>query len=353
MAKYRYVYTNFWEDPKVMENFTPEDKYFYLYLLTNPRTTQIGVYKLPKKMMAFELGYANESIRSLLDRFSNYHKLIKYNDETCEIAIKNWGKFNLTNAGKPVLDLIKSELVVVEDISLLQFVAEGISNEVIKSLFANYIAAKIPITNNEPDKVILGMQENNDTYDGACDNTSTPRGQNKNENKNKNENINNNYMRPNEQKIDTGDEQEELPLSDDESSDGIDSKVPYDKIINLFNRSCKSLPKVRARSKQRDKMIKALWKRIGEDSKKLQQYFILVEKSDFLTGRTGVWMNCNFDWLLKESNYIKVLEGNYTNKTGPFHPPGKKDSWSMEGNRTYLENNDIDKLERKLLGWDS
>ncbi len=69
MAKYRQVHTTFWQDPKVLEEMTPEDKYFYLYLLTNPNTTQIGVYQITKKQMAFDLGYSTESINSLLHRF--------------------------------------------------------------------------------------------------------------------------------------------------------------------------------------------------------------------------------------------------------------------------------------------
>ncbi|MDR7003053.1 hypothetical protein J2Y67_005608 [Neobacillus niacini] len=40
MAKYRMVRTEFWKNPIVMEEMSPEDKYFFLYLLTNPNTTQ-------------------------------------------------------------------------------------------------------------------------------------------------------------------------------------------------------------------------------------------------------------------------------------------------------------------------
>ena len=79
---FRLVYTDFWEDPKVMEEMTPEDRYFYLYLLTNPHTNMIGIYQILKKQMAFELGYSPESINSLLDRFINHHKLINYDAET-------------------------------------------------------------------------------------------------------------------------------------------------------------------------------------------------------------------------------------------------------------------------------
>ena len=40
----------------------------------------------------------------------------------------------------------------------------------------------------------------------------------------------------------------------------------------------------------------------------------MIEQSDFLTGRNGVWNNCNFDWCMKPTNYIKIIEGNYKNK---------------------------------------
>ncbi|MFJ6266682.1 hypothetical protein [Lysinibacillus xylanilyticus] len=55
MAKFRYVYTIFWNDPRVVEEMTAKDKYFYLYLLTNESTTQIGIYQI--KQIAFDMGY--------------------------------------------------------------------------------------------------------------------------------------------------------------------------------------------------------------------------------------------------------------------------------------------------------
>ncbi len=91
MAKFRQVHVQFWQDPKVLEELTPEDKYFYLYLLTNPNTTQIGIYSITKKQMAFDIGYSIESINSLMERFQNHHRLIVYNSDTREIAIIKWG----------------------------------------------------------------------------------------------------------------------------------------------------------------------------------------------------------------------------------------------------------------------
>jgi DnaD/phage-associated family protein len=138
MAKYRIVRTDFWKNPVVSEEMTPEDKYFYLYLLTNPNTTQIGIYRITKKQMAFDLGYSIESVQFLMERFIEHHKLIRYNPETRELAIKNWGKDNLCKGGKPVMDCIFSELKEVEDTSLISYVLESIQKQEIRSLYESF-----------------------------------------------------------------------------------------------------------------------------------------------------------------------------------------------------------------------
>jgi hypothetical protein len=123
----------------VVEEMTPEDRYFYLYLLTNPNTTQIGIYPITKKQMAFDLGYSIESVNALLDRFENHHKRIRYNPETREIAILNWGKYNFNRGGKPVEDCIWKELRGVKDKNLIALIAEKIENKSIKALFLKHL----------------------------------------------------------------------------------------------------------------------------------------------------------------------------------------------------------------------
>jgi DnaD/phage-associated family protein len=167
LAKYRHIYVEFWQDPKVIEEMTPEDKLFYLYLLTNPLTTQIGVYKITKKHMAFELGYSIETINSLLERFINFHKLIRYNNETREIAVIHWGKYNLFKAGKPVIDCIKKELKEVKDKTLLWEIMNHIPNDTIVNEFSQCV-----------------YDTSNDTYHD----TSTIRGQKEKEKEKEKEN---------------------------------------------------------------------------------------------------------------------------------------------------------------------
>jgi DnaD/phage-associated family protein len=156
MAKYRMVRVDFWKNPIALEEMTPEDKYFYLYLLTNTNTTQIGIYRITKKQMAFDLGYSIESVQSLMERFIQHHKLIRYNPETRELAIKNWGKYNLHKAGKPVMDCVKTELKDVEDTSLISYVSEAIKKEEIRSLYESFCKQDV--------EVEISHQADDDTY---------------------------------------------------------------------------------------------------------------------------------------------------------------------------------------------
>lgn len=95
MAVYRQVYITFWQDEFILD-LTPEEKYFYLYLMTNSKTSQCGIYQLPIKVMEMELGYNRDTIVKLIERFEQYGK-IAYDESTKEIALVNWLKFNPIN----------------------------------------------------------------------------------------------------------------------------------------------------------------------------------------------------------------------------------------------------------------
>lgn len=64
--------------------------------------------------------------------------MIRYNAETREIAIKNWGKYNFNKGGKPVRDWVKSELKSVKDIELISYVGACVENEAIKKIYESY-----------------------------------------------------------------------------------------------------------------------------------------------------------------------------------------------------------------------
>ena len=109
MAVYRNVQVNFWQDDFVLE-LTPEERYFYIYLLTCSKTTQCGIYPLPKRLAEMETGYNRETIDKLLERFMEYGKIL-YDAETKELYIQNWLRYNQitnTNVEKCVLRELKA-----------------------------------------------------------------------------------------------------------------------------------------------------------------------------------------------------------------------------------------------------
>ena len=98
MAKYRSVYCSFWSDINVVDNFTPEDRYFYLYLMTNPHTNLAGCYEISKKIISDETGYTKETVEHLLDRMEKSHNVIRVSPTTKEILIIRWFKYNWTQS---------------------------------------------------------------------------------------------------------------------------------------------------------------------------------------------------------------------------------------------------------------
>ena len=148
----RVVDTDFWTDEKV-ESFTPEEKYFWLYLLTNPYTRQLGIYHITKKQMAFHLGYDVETVSKLLDRFENKYGLIKY--EESEIAIYNYLKWSIVKGGKPVEDCLKADIKKVKNKKLIDLVFDKVVNNdvnnTVKKVFALYFNNNYNDNDNDND----------------------------------------------------------------------------------------------------------------------------------------------------------------------------------------------------------
>lgn len=95
------------------------------------------------------------------------------------------------------------------------------------------------------------------------------------------------------------------------------SKDTLVRIVEDFNSTCTSFPKVSTLSDTRKKHLKARLALHSEDE--LHTAFWKIEQSDF--AKNGGW--CGFDWLIKsENNLIKVLEGNYDNRD-PQETPDK------------------------------
>ena len=119
MAIFRKIHTSFWSDTFI-QDLDNDHKLFYLYLLTNERTKQCGIYEISKKQISFDLGYSIDRVSKLLKYFIDTNKIM-YSEPTKELALRNWTKFNGSTSPK-VVSCIKSELLNVKDRVLIEYV---------------------------------------------------------------------------------------------------------------------------------------------------------------------------------------------------------------------------------------
>ena len=320
MAKFRQIQTDFWSNPYVQEEMTPEDKFFYLYLMTNEKSTQIGIYKITKKQIAFDMGYSIESVGNLLKRFMEQHKLIKYDSETREIILLEWAKTNLNKGGKPFEDLILSELKEVKQKEFIEIIYHQCEKQEIKKIIEKYIDKPKMIKENlalenknisddsDDEKIIeaeivekntedINESPKSDTFDDTLHETYNDKGT-INNNNNKNNYINNSYYNNTSVKK----EKNNFSFVCEEI------KNKWVEIANTFG-----LSGIRLKiNEKRKKSIKILLKEYTVEE--IFQAMDKIHVSKFLQGENKNSWQITFDWFINKANLLKVLEGNYDDK---------------------------------------
>lgn len=273
MAIFRQVKVCFWDDPYI-ENLDSSQKLFYLYCMTNARTTACGIYDITYTKISQQTGIPKKECEGLMKFFIQSKKLL-YCEETFEIMMLNWIKHNEPKSIKIVTCIIK-ELKTVKNRALVsRYIALtkefGIKYSITKEdIRPVYDALMLELGLSESDIEIKGNEEFEEEV------VLPPR-------------------KPTE---------ENKPA-------GID--CPYEKIIEIYNERCRSLPKAQALSDKRKKNLKTIWITYP-DIKVWEDVFDKIENSDFLTGRTknSTW-KANFDFVVFDK-FLKILEGSYDNR---------------------------------------
>ena len=106
-----------------------------------------------------------------------------------------------------------------------------------------------------------------------------------------------------------GEERKEGVLPEPVIQESNDSSPSVKDIITLYHSICKSYPTVKAVSEARKKAIKARLRVYTIDD--FRKVFEMAEASIFLKGGNGRNWTANFDWMIKDANFAKVLDGNY------------------------------------------
>ena len=301
MSYFRNVNTSFWTDSDVVDNYSPEDKYFMLYALTNNYTNLLGCYEISIKQISNDMGYNKDSVESILKRFIDIHKTIDYNFETKELLIKNWYKFNWNESEK--LDI-------------------PLHNEIEKikcDTFHDYLAELY----NQRKSVIKKAQENDMVYIGyryPMHTTITI----------SNTNTNNIYN----------------------NNSNIEDKIPYKEIIDYLNEKAKT--NYRYSTKKTMSLIRA----------RFNEGFKLEDFKKVIDNKVAEWGNDKVmeQYLRPETLFGTKFEGylnqkfvtknSYSNKRVVEEPEWlkNKNNQVVEEKLTDEEMAEAEELRKKLLG---
>jgi len=254
MAKYRQLHITFWQDPYI-EDLEPLEKYFYIYLMTNSKTTQCGCYETSMKLIVYETGLSKNEINTFIKKFSDDKKIL-FDKETKEFLLINWLRHNSFLSPK-VKKCIEKELSFIKNEFFKKFI-----NDIV------FLGKSI----DSLSKSIKGVFSTEYT----CS------------------------QQEQEQKQEEEQEEEQKIIT----KDWVKAVDYYKYICNQF-----SQPK------------KITDKRIGHIESRISDYGLIdvltaletINESKFMNDSIGTtWLN--FDWFWNPNNFIKIIEGNYSEK---------------------------------------
>jgi hypothetical protein len=96
--------------------------------------------------------------------------------------------------------------------------------------------------------------------------------------------------------------------AEDEDENGID----YDNIVENYHFLCPKLSKVQILNDTRKGYINARVSEFG--LQKVIEVLRLVGESDFLNGKNDRAWKADLEWIMRPTNFIKIMEGKYTNR---------------------------------------
>ncbi len=162
----------------------------------------------------------------------------------------------------------------------------------------------------------------NDTLNGTSDGAPTKRSTDQTrEDKNKNiskyqDNIPSGNLDIDKKSLFSLPDTSHSPSEEGEAEEERKDRVDYQKIMDLYNTLCPSLPRVKILSDARKKAIKARMNS-GYKVDDFRLMFQKAEASSFMKGANNRNWTADFDWMIKDANMAKVLDGKYNeDRTG-------------------------------------
>lgn len=91
------------------------------------------------------------------------------------------------------------------------------------------------------------------------------------------------------------------------------SPCPFKKIMELYHQICVSYPRIEDIEGERKKAVAARWRKYG-NLETFEKVFRIAEASSFMKGENTRDWHANFDWMMRPSNIVKILEHRYDDK---------------------------------------
>lgn len=102
-------------------------------------------------------------------------------------------------------------------------------------------------------------------------------------------------------------------------AEAVPANCPYAEIKNLYHSICISFPKIKTIDGNRKKAVGARW-RTYRNLDVFKEMFEIAENSSFLKGENDRNWSADFDWMMKPTNFSKIMEHKYDNRSSADTP---------------------------------
>jgi hypothetical protein len=295
MRIYGSIQTCFWENPE-SQKLSDQGKLLATYLFTGPHSNMIGCFRLPAGYIIEDLNWDTLKVKEAFQELSESN-FITRDEVTGWLLINNFLKWNPIQNPKQAKGVQKLFDAIPSKSHLIKSVIHSLLS------FGKYFEAGF----------VDRLYTLESDFGNPIDTLSKKHVADKDQNQEQ------------EQEQDTDQNKTISSLREDvvsRTDNKLIAKVqptcPHQEIINLYHQSLPMCRPVRAWNKTRQKHLRQRW---SENPKHQtldwwKNYFEYVKQSKFLTGKTtghddNPPFSANLEWLVRPSNFVKVIEGNY------------------------------------------
>ncbi|UHQ19403.1 hypothetical protein LVB87_14625 [Lysobacter sp. KIS68-7] len=280
MSRYRKIDPRIWNDAR-FRLLTDNGKLAVFLLLTHPNMTALGAMRATLPGLAAELGWSTEAFGQAFAEASRLG-IVEHDAEACFIGLPNFLRYNqpespnVVKAWAGAVDLLPECDLKNVVLQRAQGYAEGLSEP-----FARAFREAFP-------KAMPNQEQEQEQKQEPKAKEDSPKG--------------------------------ELSPATVVAIDR--TECPHVEIVALYHEVLPELARVSDWTVERQKLLRKRWREKAERQhlRWWRSFFEYVRGCDFLMGRTsgrdGRPFECDLEWLVRPTNFVKVIEGKYQPKAG-------------------------------------